>query len=75
MPKPIRLYDDLDALFVEKMKTALLTGDEINMPDWIDDMAAWIAQWISDAPKEHQQGMLQHAHERIDYHVRQKGKH
>jgi len=41
MPE-VSLFADLDALFIEKMKTALTTGDTINMPDWIDDMAAWI---------------------------------
>jgi hypothetical protein len=28
----VDLYDDLEALFTEKMKTVLTTGDTINMP-------------------------------------------
>ncbi len=33
MPDSIRLYEDLDALFVKKMQLSLLTGEKINMPD------------------------------------------
>jgi hypothetical protein len=72
MPNRVRLYDDLDRFFVDKMQKALLTGDIVNMPDWVDDMAAWIAQWISDMPQEEQDRLRAYAHQRIDYHVQQK---
>ena len=73
MPDRIRLYEDLDALFTKKMQLSLLTGEKINMPDWIDDMAAWIAEWIGDVPQNERARMLAFSHERLDYHVRQKG--
>jgi hypothetical protein len=68
----VDLYEDLEALFTEKMKKALTTGDTINMPDWIDDMAAWIVQLAQGIPPLEQATLIAHAHARIDYHVRQK---
>ena len=71
MPNHIRIYDDLDGVFVEKLKRAL-TEDVINMADWVDDLAAWIAQFISQVPDEEQPSLHAFAHEGIDYHMRPK---
>jgi hypothetical protein len=68
----VELNDDLEALFTEKMQTALTTGDTINMPDWIDDMAAWIVELAQGIPRHEQMKLITHAHERIEFYVRQK---
>lgn len=66
----VRIYEELDALFTEKMKNALLTGDTINMPDWIDHMALWIVTLSKSVEEKERSGLIQFAHERINYHVR-----
>ena len=70
----VRIYEDLDHLFSEKMKQVLLSQDDINMPDWIDDMASWIVTLSESVLDYERPGLIQFAHERIDYHVRAKGK-
>jgi hypothetical protein len=54
----VSLHDDLVALFTGKMKTALTTGDTINMPDWIDDMAAWIVMLAQNIPQGEQARLI-----------------
>ena len=68
------LYDDINNLIVERLKMTLLTGEKVNLPDWVSDMAQCMADMILQQPEREQLKLIAHAHDELDDFIREKTK-
>ena len=63
------LYEEINNLIVERLKEMLLTEERVNVPDWLSDMAACIADLILEQPEDEQAKLAAHAHKELDQHI------
>ena len=62
----VSLRDAINELVITRLKLVLLTGEKINLPDWVSDMAASMADMILQQPEEEQRRLVDHAHKQLD---------
>ena len=72
MAKP-DLHRAINDLVAKRLKKALQSGEMINLPDWISEIAESLADMIvQGAPDEEQERMIRHALKRLKFFVREK---
>jgi hypothetical protein len=62
----VNLRDAINDLVITRLKLVMLTGEMINLPDWVSDMAASMADMILQQPEEEQRRLMDHAHKQLD---------
>ena len=60
------LREDINNLVVQRVTRSLVTGEKINVPDWVSDMTASLADMILEQPAEEQPRLVAHAHRMLD---------
>jgi len=69
----VSLYDDVNNVVVAHLKTALASGDTINVPDWVSELMQAVADVILHAaPTNEQPALIGHAHQQLDEHIAMK---
>jgi hypothetical protein len=60
------LREDINNLVVQRVTRSLVTGEKINVPDWVSDMTASLAEIILEQSEEEQPRLVAHAHRTLD---------
>jgi hypothetical protein len=62
----LTLYEELENVLTNRMKNALRTGERINAPDWVSDIAEALALPVCMAEQHDIPGLRQFAHQQLD---------
>jgi hypothetical protein len=61
-----RLYEDVNNIVIARLKNTLTTGEVINLPDWVSELAECLVDMIvCGAPAQEQAKLIAHAHQEI----------
>ena len=67
------LYEAMNAIVEQRLKEALRTDAVINLPDWVDDITAALADVIvNGAPSDEREQLIDYAIDRLRRHVAEK---
>jgi hypothetical protein len=66
------LYDDINEVVVRRLSNALLTNQKVNLPEWVSDVTEALAEMILQQSEIEQADLVAHAHEQLDYFIREK---
>ena len=62
----LTLYEELENVLTNRMKNALRTGEDLNAPDWVTDIAAILALPVCMVDASELLGIRKFAHEELD---------
>jgi hypothetical protein len=60
------LYEEVENVLTNRLKNALRTGEIINAPDWVSDLAACVALAVTMAEEQDRPGLQAFAHRELD---------
>jgi hypothetical protein len=60
------LYEEVENILTNRLKNALLTGEIINAPDWVSDVAACLALAVTMVEEQDRPGLQAFAHRELD---------
>jgi hypothetical protein len=60
------LREDINNLVAQSVTLSLITGEKINVPDWVSEMTASLADMILEQPEDEQSRLVAHAHRTLD---------
>ena len=60
------LYEEVENVLTNRIKNALRTGEIINAPDWVSDLAACLALAATMVEKQDRPGLQAFAHRELD---------
>jgi predicted dinucleotide-binding enzyme len=64
------LSEDINEVVIAHVKRALENGETINVPGWVSEVAASLADMILHAaPTDEQPALIGHAHQQLDEHI------
>jgi hypothetical protein len=56
------LYEEVENILTNRLKNALRTGEVINAPDWVSDVAACLALAVTMVEEQDRPGLQAFAH-------------
>jgi hypothetical protein len=62
----LTLYEELENVLTNRFKNALRTGEIINAPDWVSNLAECLALAVTLVDKNEAVRLRQHAHDELD---------
>jgi hypothetical protein len=62
----LTLYEELENVLTNRMKNALRTGEDLNAPDWVTDIAEILALPVCMVDARDLPGLRKFAHEELD---------
>jgi hypothetical protein len=60
------LYEEVENILTNRLKNALRTGEVINAPDWVSDVAACLALAVTMVEEQDRPGLQAFAHRELD---------
>jgi hypothetical protein len=60
------LYEEVETVLTNRFKNALRTGEIVNAPDWVSDLAACLALAVTMVEKQDRPGLQSFAHQELD---------
>jgi hypothetical protein len=60
------LYEEVENILTNRLKNALRTGEIINAPDWVSDVAACLALAVTMVEEQDRPGLQAFAHRELD---------
>jgi hypothetical protein len=60
------LYEEVENILTNRLKNALRTGEVINAPDWVSDVAACLALTVTMVEEQDRLGLQAFAHRELD---------
>ena len=60
------LYEEVESVLTNRLKEALRTGEIINAPDWVSDLAECLAPAVTMVNDEDLPGLTAFAHQELD---------
>jgi hypothetical protein len=66
------LYEEVEEVLTKRLKNALRTGEIINAPDWVSDLAECLALAVTLVGEEELPGLTAFAHEELDRFVEER---
>jgi hypothetical protein len=60
------LYEEVENVLTNRLKNALRTGEIIDAPDWVTDLAACLALAVTMVEKQDRPGLQAFAHRELD---------
>jgi hypothetical protein len=62
----LSLYEELENVLTSRLKNALRTGELVNAPDWVSDIAEVLALPVCMVEERDLPGLRKFAHEELD---------
>jgi hypothetical protein len=60
------LYEEVEEVLTKRLKNALRTGEKINAPDWVSDLAECLALAVALVDEKDLPGLTAFAHQELD---------
>jgi hypothetical protein len=60
------VYEEVENVLTNRLKNALRTGEIINTPDWVSDLAACLALAVTMVEEQDRPGLQAFAHRELD---------
>jgi hypothetical protein len=60
------VYEEVENVLTNRLKNALRTGEIINAPHWVSDLAACLALAVTMVEKQDRPGLQAFAHQELD---------
>jgi hypothetical protein len=60
------LYEEVEDVITKRLKNAFRTGEYVNAPDWVSDLASCLALAVTLADESDLAGLTAFAHEELD---------
>ncbi len=60
------LYEEVEAVLTKRLTNAFRTGEFVNAPDWVSDLAACLALAVTMVEEQDLRGLATFAHQELD---------